>query len=214
MSDHPPFPERPGQGPPIDLFANIVADPDRGGQAYAAFVEAFRTLQDKVVTSAPPEPVWDDLTERVTEASALLEPWWIPEWERPAGMRIDLPGRGNPLLMPFIPGEETETSIRGTVVFRPFHVGGNNAAHGGTIPMLFDDAMGHLASLGGRGVARTAYLKVNYRKITPVGVELQVEAHVDRIEGRKRFCVGRLFDDEALYCDVEALFIELKPGQP
>jgi acyl-coenzyme A thioesterase PaaI-like protein len=214
MPDPPPFPTVPSNQPPIDLFANIVTDDLRGGAAYATFLETFRTLQDRVVTSHPPENVWDDLAERMQEAADLLEPWWIAEWQRPAGLRTDLPGRGSPLLMPFVPGEESDGLIRGTVVFRPFHVGGNGAAHGGTLPMLFDDVMGHLSSVGGRGVARTAYLKVNYRKITPVEVELQVEATVDRIEGRKRFLVGRLFDDEYLYADAEALFVELKPGQP
>jgi predicted thioesterase len=63
-------------------------------------------------------------------------------------------------------------------------------------------------------VARTAYLKVNYRAITPIGRELLVDATVDRVEGRKRWASARLFDGETPIADAEGLFVELLPGQP
>ncbi|HVB90853.1 MAG TPA: PaaI family thioesterase [Acidimicrobiales bacterium] len=213
MSSQPPAGPGATGGPAIDLFANILRDDERGGAAYGEFVELFRSMQDAVVSANPPEGVWGDLAARLREAIDLLGPWWVPEWQRPAGLRTDLPGRGNPLLMPFVPQEESDDHIRGRVTFRPFHLGGNGAAHGGTLPMLFDDVMGHLASLGGRSVARTAFLKVNYRSITPLGVDLEVRATVDRIDGRKRWLSGRLTDGETLVADAEALFVELLPGQ-
>jgi acyl-CoA thioesterase FadM len=61
---------------------------------------------------------------------------------------------------------------------------------------------------------RTAYLHVNYRQIVPVNKELQVDAGVDRVEGRKIFVSGRLSDGDAVLTDAEALFVLLKPGQP
>jgi acyl-CoA thioesterase FadM len=61
---------------------------------------------------------------------------------------------------------------------------------------------------------RTAYLHVNYRKIVPIDKDLQVDARIDRSEGRKIFVTGRLFDGDALLCDAEALFVKLNPGQP
>jgi acyl-coenzyme A thioesterase PaaI-like protein len=158
--------------------------------------------------------VWNDAAANMEATLKLLEPWEAPEWERPAGTRVDLPGRGNPMLIPFDLEQETGDSIRGRTRFRPFHLGGNGAAHGGTLPLLFDDLMGRIANASSRSVARTAYLTVNYRKITPIGVELQVEATVDRIEGRKRWVTGRLFHHETLVADADALFIELLPGQP
>ena len=52
---------------------------------------------------------------------------------------------------PFVWYDESEGHVRGRVVFRPFHLGGNGAAHGGTLPLLFDDVLGRLAnSVGGR----------------------------------------------------------------
>ncbi|MHB1711905.1 MAG: PaaI family thioesterase [Acidimicrobiales bacterium] len=80
--------------------------------------------------------------------------------------------------------------------------------------MLFDDVLGRLANSVGGGIGRTAYLKVNYRKITPIGVELQVEGSVDQVEGRKRWVSARLLDGDTLIADAEGLFVELLPGQP
>jgi predicted thioesterase len=47
-----------------------------------------------------------------------------------------------------------------------------------------------------------------------VGRELQVDAGIDRIEGRKIFVTGRLLDGDAVLCEAEALFLKLLPGQP
>ena len=214
MSSQPAAESRPPVTPFIDPFANVTVDTERGGAPYARFLEWFRTLQDTVVGSNPPEQVWDEVSSHLEAVIDLLGPWAAPEWQRPAGMRVDLPGRGNPLLIPFAGEDETEGLVRGRVVFRPFHLGGNGAAHGGTLPLLFDDVLGRLANSVGGTIGRTAYLKVNYRKITPIGVELQVEATVDRIEGRKRWVSARLLDQGTLIADAEGLFVELLPGQP
>lgn len=214
MSSQPAAESRPPVTPFIDPFANVTVDTERGGAAYARFLELFRTLQDTVVGSNPPEDLWEEVSANVKAAIDLLEPWAAPEWQRPAGMRVDLPGRGNPLLIPFVWDDESEGHVRGRVVFRPFHLGGNGAAHGGTVPLLFDDVLGRLANSVGGTIGRTASLKVNYRKITPIGVELQVEATVDRIEGRKRWVSARLLDQGTLIADAEGLFVELLPGQP
>lgn len=214
MPSQSPAESRPPDIPTVDPFANVTIDTERGGAAYSRFVELFRTLQDKVVSSSPSEELWDDVSGLVEKAIDLLEPWAAPEWQRPAGMRVDLPGRGNPLLVPFVWEEESDSHIRGRVMFRPFHLGGNGAAHGGTLPLLFDEVLGRLANSTGRAIGRTAYLKVNFRKITPIGITLQVDATVDRVEGRKRWVSARLLDDGNLVADAEGLFVELLPGQP
>ena len=74
--------------------------------------------------------------------------------------------------------------------------------------------MGRLTNVAGRPRARTAYLHVNYRIITPIGVELHLDATVDRQEGRKIFASGRLRHGADLLADAEGLFIVLRPGQP
>lgn len=214
MSSQPSAENQPPHAPFVDPFATITFDTARGGEPYARFLELFRTLQDTVVGSNPPEPVWDEVSAQVEKAIGLLEPWATPEWQRPAGTRVDLPGRGNPMLVPYIEEEESGGHSRGRVTFRPFHLGGNGAAHGGTLPLLFDDVLGRLANSVGGGIGRTAYLNVNYRKITPIGVELQVDGSVDRVEGRKRWVSARLLDGDTLIAEAEGLFVELLPGQP
>jgi hypothetical protein len=185
-----------------------------GGQAYAEFLESFRDLQDTIAAANPPEAVWERAGQVCCDLIGELKPWWAPERGQPSGTRIDLPGRGDPLLLPLVLLESTATFLRGRVVFRRLHLGGGGAAHGGTLPLLFDEVLGRLSNSGDRPTARTAYLKVNYRHITPLDTELDVDARFERQEGRKRWISGRLLHGDTLLADAEGLFIQLRPGQP
>jgi acyl-coenzyme A thioesterase PaaI-like protein len=186
----------------------------QGGEPFAGFIEAFRSLLDVISVTNPPEALWSEARGEVQAVNNLLEPWSAAEHERPARTRVDLPGRGNPLLVPFVCDETSDFDIRGHVTFRPAHMGGNNAAHGGMIPLLFDEVLGRLSNSGDRGIARTAFLHVNFRHVATIGHELQVEGTIDRVEGRKRWATGRLTDGATLVADAEALFVELLPHQP
>jgi hypothetical protein len=66
-----------------------------------------------------------------------------------------------------------------------FQVGGNNAVHGGVIPLFYDWQFGMIVSAAGRANSRTAYLHVDYRKITPIDEPLQ------STDGSIRSTVGR-----------------------
>jgi hypothetical protein len=81
-----------------------------------------------------------------------------------------------------------EQHVVGRVAFGRFYLGGNGAAHGGAIPLVFDEVMGRLANTGGRPPSRTASLHVNYRSITPIERELQLTARFDREEGANGSC--------------------------
>lgn len=196
------------------MWRGATPDDPRGGEAFAEFIESFRLLADRLVSAAGMSQ--EQLTALAADLRGVageLDGFAVAETERWAGRRPDLPGRGSPLLPPFVITEETDDIIRATVRFRPFHIGGGRAAHGGTQPMVFDDLLGRLANLRGGALARTAYLKVNYRAITPIDVDLQVVGRVDRAEGRKTFLVGTLHDGDTLLADAEALFLRLLPGQ-
>jgi acyl-coenzyme A thioesterase PaaI-like protein len=197
-----------------DPWFNRSVNTSLGGPAYARFLESFRDLQDTVAAANPPEDVWETARQVCLDLIGELKPWWAPERGQPSGTRIHLPGRGDPFLLPFVPLESTDTFIRGRVVFRRLHLGGGGAAHGGTLPLLFDEVLGRLSNSGDRPTARTAYLKVNYRHITPLNTELDVEARLDRQDGRKRWITGRLSQGETLLADAEGLFVQLRPGQP
>lgn len=200
--------------PPIpDPWQNEAASTP-GGASFAALIATLREVQDLVNGSAPPEEEMVAATASLRSAVGVLEPWVAPEAVVPAGKRPDLPGRGHSLLPPFVPDEQSDISIRGSVRFTRFYLGGNGAAHGGTIPLLFDDVLGRLGNSGGRPRARTAFLHVNYRRITPIGPLLRIEATIDREEGRKRYASGRLLHGDELLADAEGLFVVLRPGQP
>jgi acyl-coenzyme A thioesterase PaaI-like protein len=191
------------------------ADPSACGPAFGDLVEAMRRLQDTVTQVSAPDDAVQQAAEAIRRLTAHLDQWRVSEWERCAGRRHDLPGRGHPLLLPLTIDEQTPTSLRGRVVFTPYYLGGNGAAHGGTVPLLFDEVLGMLANVSeAPPPARTAYLTVNYRAITPIGAELRLEAIVGRRAGRKLWVTGTLHDGDRLVADAEGLFVKLRPGMP
>ena len=79
---------------------------------------------------------------------------------------------------------------------------------------IFDEVFGWITNMAGQ-MARTAYLHVDYRRITRLDVEHRLEAAMGRTEGRKMWVAGRLLDpDGAVTAEAEGLFIVLLPGQP
>jgi len=186
----------------------------RGGPDFGRMIAALRLVQDRVAAANPPPSVVADVADRLDEVASLLEPHEVAERQQIAGRRLDLPGRGQSMLPTFTADEWDDDHVRGRVTFTRFYLGGNGAAHGGTIPLLFDDVLGRLANMGGRPPSRTAYLNVDFRKITPIGRELRVQARFDREEGRKRFLSGEIYDGDAVTAEAGGLFVALRPGQP
>lgn len=214
MAQGAEFNPEAGDAGDIDAWQTLAHDPTRGGPYLGRLIEAVRAVQDAVVEAAAPDDVTLGVAERLEQIAADLKPWAVGEEGRAAGRRPDLPGRGHPLLLPLVVDDEDDTHVRGRVTFRQYHLGGHGAAHGGTLPLLFDEVVGRLASARPPRRARTAFITVNYRAITPLDVELQVEATLDKIEGRKRWASGRLYDGDRLLADAIGLFVELRPGQP
>ena len=174
-----------------EAFARLR--PTRATPEFKQFLEAVRTVQDLAVAiDAPPEV----LAEAAGAARALaesLEAYAAPE-ERSFAGRTLAAGRGHLMLPAWRVDQWTAEGIRARGVFRRFHLGGNGAAHGGAIALLFDEQCGMTIFAAQRPVARTAYLHVNYRKLTPLDVELVVESKIDRVEGRKVYVTIELKD--------------------
>jgi acyl-coenzyme A thioesterase PaaI-like protein len=195
----------------------VTTTDDKGGAPYGRLLDSVRRLQVGIaVANGMPAEVLDSLTADLDAAVEQLEKYAGPENEQWSGQRRDLPAKGNVLLPPYTVDFESESESYGRVTFTRYYLGGGSAAHGGTQPLLFDDLLGGLVTRARAGAGvRTAYLKVDYRKITPLDVELRFEVKVDRIEGRKTFATGKLLDDEGnVLCDAEGLFLVLLPGQP
>jgi acyl-coenzyme A thioesterase PaaI-like protein len=201
-----PVGPQPGGGfnPPVPT--------NNGGPDYGRFVDAVRTLQDLTRGADAPDDVVTRAADLIEDVNRLLAPHDADEWHSPSGRRMDLPNRGNIMQIPVNLSITDDGRVGGTACFRRFHLGRNGAVHGGA---LFDSLLGFAAfKLGESPRQRTAYLHVNYRKIALVDKELQVDAGIDRIEGRKIFVAGRLLDGDDVLCEAEALFLKLLPGQP
>jgi hypothetical protein len=204
-----PFPDEQTRAA---AWAEAAAE-KRGGAAYGALIAAQRQLQDRVAGAVLPPELVTEVTARLAEVSDLLAEHQADEPERWDGWRPDIPGRAMPLLPPYVVDERGEHSVHGRVSFTRFYLGGNGAAHGGSHTLLFDDVMGQVAGRAG-GICRTAYLTVNYRRITPIGVELTFDCRLDGMDGRKRFISARLFNPAGeVVADCEGLFLRLLPGQ-
>jgi acyl-coenzyme A thioesterase PaaI-like protein len=187
----------------------------KGGPDYGRFIDTVRKLQDHARAVDAPNEVITEAADQLEKVSALLSPFDSDEWQSPSGRRMDLPMRGNILTIPMSSRKTEDGRIEGWARFARFHLGRNGAVHGGALGMLFDSVLGLTASVltGGRR-QRTAYLKINYRNIVPIEKELQFNAGIDTVDGRKIFVSGRLSDGDILLTEADALFVRLKPGQP
>ena len=190
-----------------------VADPG-GGAEYGLMIETLRDFLDKVAAAKPDAATLAALTGDLGSWSQKLAPLAVPEQQQVFAHRHDLPGRGQTMAPALIVTDGDENSVRGTVTFGRYFLGGGGAVHGGAIPLLFDEILGRLANSGGRTRSRTAYLHVDFRAITPVGAELAVHAWFASEAGRKRLLRGELRHGETLCAEAEGLFVALKPGQP
>ena len=192
-----------------------VFEAARPGPGFAEFLTGMRRLQDLAVSADPDDATWDEAAAQVGALVRLLEPYQAAEGVGPAGRTPSVPGAGN-LLMPewtvtrFKP-EQVEMTVR----FSRYHVGGNNAVHGGVLPLLFDSVFGMVIHAAGRPISRTAFLHVDYRKVTPIDVDLTATGWIREAEGRKAFVNSELRDGQGnLLAEAHGLMLRLLPGQP
>ncbi|MFC5181079.1 PaaI family thioesterase [Actinomadura harenae] len=115
-------------------------------------------------------------------------------------------GLGNPLAPP-LTIEFTETGARAGFTLNHVYEGPPTFVHGGITAMILDQVLGMAAaSKAVPGV--TASLELRYRRPTPIGVPLTVEAEVTGSSGRRSHAAGRILDPEGLVTvEAKALFI-------
>lgn len=189
--------------------------PTTPGPSFGPFVAAMRQLQDLAVSIAAPDDVLAQAHAQAEALVQLLSPYKAAEGTSTAGRAVELPGRGSLLMLPWTIDKFGPDGVRSRGEFRRYHVGGNSAVHGGVLPLLFDDLFGMAVYAAKRPISRTAYLHINYRKVTPIDTPLIVEGQVDRVEGRKTFVSARLTNEAGeLLADCEALMVALLQGQP
>jgi acyl-coenzyme A thioesterase PaaI-like protein len=179
------------------------------------FVAAMRRLQDLTVSTDPENAMWATAAERMEDLCALLQEHQVPEGRAPAGRVIDLPGLGHPLLPPWTVTDFGPDGVTMEGLFTRSHVGGNNAVHGGMIPLLYDWHFGMIVSTAGLSPSRTAYLHVDYRNITPIDKPLTAYGRIAEIDGRKAFVTATMTAaDGTLLTEANGLMVRLLPHQP
>ena len=179
------------------------------------FVAAMRRLQDLTVSTKLESPTWTAAAEQVESACALLEGHQVPEGRAPAGRDIELPGLGHPLLPPWTISDFGPDGVTMEGHFTRSHVGGNNAVHGGMIPLLYDWHFGMIVATAGLSPSRTAYLHVDYRSITPINAPLTAHGRITEIDGRKVFVAASMTAaDGMLLSEANGLMVRLLPHQP
>ncbi|MFZ0834209.1 MAG: PaaI family thioesterase [Mycobacterium sp.] len=184
-------------------------------ESFARFVSAMRRLQDLAVSANPAEDDWEKAADWAEELVELLTPSEAPEGLPPAGRAHKLPGMGSLLMPPWMLTRYAPDGVEMRGHFTRYYVGGNSAVHGGVLPLLFDWLFGMVVHASNRPISRTAFLHVDYRKVTPVERPLVVRGRVNSAEGRKAFVSGELADDDgALLAEAHGLMVRLLPGQP
>jgi acyl-coenzyme A thioesterase PaaI-like protein len=179
------------------------------------FVAAMRRLQDLTVSTDPESAIWATAAERIEDLCALLQEHQVLEGRAPAGRVIDLPGLGHPLLPPWTVTDFGPDGVTMKGLFTRSHVGGNNAVHGGMIPLLYDWHFGMIVSTAGLSPSRTAYLHVDYRNITPIDEPLTAYGRIAEIDGRKAFVTATMTAaDGTLLTEANGLMVRLLPHQP
>ncbi len=204
-----------GFRPLSELIAAQLDDLDisRGGPHYGAFIEQVRGLMDRARLACPSDELALETIGVLKQLNDKLDAAIVDEWSAPTWTRADLPSRGNVTLPPFFIDKASRDGVDARITFRTFHLGGNNAAHGGQVAIGFDDLLGMAAAMHAGEVTRTASLTVDYRSITPLDTELRVHAWVERQEGRKVYVRATMHDGERLCAEAQGLFIVLEPGQ-
>lgn len=171
-------------------------------------IAALRRLQDLTVATNPADPLWTVAAQHVEDACAVLDGHQVPEGVSPAGRVIELPGLGHPLLPPWTVADSGAHGVTMQGHFTRSHVGGNNAVHGGMIPLYYDWLFGMVVSGANCPPTRTAFLHVDYRNVTPIDAPLTAHGRITDVDGRKIFIKPIVRHNVS-----NVLFTELRPGE-
>lgn len=179
------------------------------------FVAALRRLQDLTASTNPESSLWAGAAEHIEQACGLLDGHQVPEGMAPAGRVLDLPGLGHPLMPPWTLTDSGPDGVTMRGHFTRAHVGGNNAVHGGMIPLLYDWLLGMVVTSAGIRPTRTAFLHVDYRNITPIDEPLTARGRITDVDGRKVFIDATMTAaDGTLLTEASGLMVRLLPHQP
>ena len=179
------------------------------------YIAALRRLQDLTVSTNPGGALWADAAEHLERACAILDGHQVPETDVVAGRVLSIPGLAHPLMPPWTVSDSGADGVTMTGYFTDAHVGGNRAVHGGIIPLLYDWLFGMTVTAADIRPTRTAFLHVDYRKITPIDQPLEARGSISAIDGRKVFIEATMTAaGGAVLSEASGLMVRLLPHQP
>lgn len=188
----------------------------QGGEAddaLGATIEQLRMFLDAFACTNPDPETLEGIRGTLAEMTDRLGPRH-PENDAYLARRLNLPSRGQVMIPPFIVSRQSDEMVEGAVVFGAHFLGRNGAAHGGAVAALFDAVLGLVVNASNQRRARTAFLHVEYAKITPIDRELHLRAEIVERAGRKHRLRATLVDGEVICATAEGLLVTLRPGQP
>lgn len=192
-----------------DVPAWAQGNISRGGPHFGDLVENLRSVMDAARFIDPNDEVTRGLVDDLAQVAQKMQALAVPLDDAAADSRKDLPARGNPSLPPFTVLDLGPEGVTAEATFRAFHMG-RGAAHGGNVSLLFDELAGYATmERVTDGFARTAFLKVDYRSLTPIDTPLLARVWVERTEGRKLFVRGSLHEGDRLCAEMDALFLQV-----
>ena len=215
-----------------------MTEPEDGGFGFAARMEgmrdagvtpqrlemrrladAMRLVIDRLVATRAPQ-------ERLAEAATALEAIAAQLEGYPQGHTFEgfsesanagdphaffdhspIIGRANPLAPP-LDLATLEDKVVGRARFGSAYEGPPGAVHGGYVAAAFDELLGMAQSLGGKP-GMTGTLTIRYRRPHPLHTEIEFEAELVRVEGRKIFTTGRSYAGGNLLAEAEGIFISV-----
>ena len=216
-------PSRDAPEPGADHRDEELLDRLRGGRApvraeRARLGAAMRRLVATVVSTSADDATLAAATSEIERLAETLGSG-VTRWPAGGGFGAGpgddmfvthpLVGAANPLAPP-VDVDVVGNRIVAHATYGPAHEGLPGKVYGGVIATAFDGMAIFAAVLAGhRGV--TGSLEVHFVRPTPIGVEVTYESEVTRVEGRKAFVSGRLFDSEDVLC-VEATGVIVSVG--
>lgn len=104
-----------------------------------------------------------------------------------------------------------ERRILARLACPPQYEGGPGVAHGGWVAAVMDEVLGHMGPLNG-ALTVTGTLTIEYLKPVPLAHDLEVQAWVDRVEGRRWYLEAELAlaGAGALLGRAHGIFVERK----
>lgn len=114
-------------------------------------------------------------------------------------------GLANPLSPPMSMQYSPER-ITAQVTFGAAFEGPPGCVHGGYIAAVFDELLGSAQSLSGTS-GMTANLSVDYRRPTPLKTPIEMEAWLERRDGRKIYAKGVMHANGELTAEATGLFV-------